>query len=110
MMSIAGVTKVSSTMKVAAAPKQSIFLPRATALPWEALGREIIIESTGLFADAKGHLVAGAKRVTISAPAKNEDITIVMGVNHEKVRRYPTRYQICGLRPSQRMARFIVPE
>ena len=40
----------------------------------------------------------------------NEDITIVMGVNHEKVRRYPTQYQICGLRPSQRMARFIVPE
>jgi glyceraldehyde 3-phosphate dehydrogenase len=57
------------------------------ALPWEALGCEIIIESTGLFTDAKmakGHLVAGAKKVIISAPAKNEDITIVMGVNHEK--------------------------
>jgi glyceraldehyde 3-phosphate dehydrogenase len=48
------------------------------ALPWEALGCEIIIESTGLFTDAKmakGHLVAGAKKVIISAPAKNEDIT-----------------------------------
>src|SRR4029077_20713531 len=48
---------------------------------------EIIIESTGVFTDAKmakGHLVAGAKKVIISAPAKNEDITIVMGVNHEK--------------------------
>jgi glyceraldehyde 3-phosphate dehydrogenase len=57
------------------------------ALPWEDLGCEIVIESTGLFTDgqmAKGHLVAGAKKVVISAPAKNEDITIVMGVNHEK--------------------------
>jgi glyceraldehyde 3-phosphate dehydrogenase len=57
------------------------------ALPWEELGCEIVIESTGLFTDAekaKGHLVAGAKKVIISAPAKGEDITIVMGVNHEK--------------------------
>src|SRR3984893_8918616 len=57
------------------------------ALPWEELGCEIVVESTGLFTDAKmakGHLVAGAKKVIISAPAKNEDITIVMGVNHEK--------------------------
>jgi glyceraldehyde 3-phosphate dehydrogenase len=57
------------------------------ALPWEALGCDTIIESTGLFTDAKmakGRLVAGAKKVIISAPAKNEDITIVMGVNHEK--------------------------
>jgi glyceraldehyde 3-phosphate dehydrogenase len=57
------------------------------ALPWKALGVDIVIESTGLFTDAekaKGHLTAGAKKVIISAPAKNEDITIVMGVNHEK--------------------------
>jgi glyceraldehyde 3-phosphate dehydrogenase len=56
-------------------------------LPWKALGAEIIIESTGLFTEAdkaKGHLAAGAKKVIISAPAKNEDITVVMGVNHEK--------------------------
>ena len=56
-------------------------------LPWKALGVDIVIESTGLFTDAekaKGHLVAGAKKVVISAPAKGEDITIVMGVNHEK--------------------------
>jgi glyceraldehyde 3-phosphate dehydrogenase len=59
---------------------------------------------------AEGHLVAGAKRVIISAPAKNEDITIVMGVNHEKVRRYPTKYQIYGLRLPQRMARFLVSD
>jgi glyceraldehyde 3-phosphate dehydrogenase len=57
------------------------------ALPWKDLGVDIVIESTGLFTDAekaKGHLAAGAKKVIISAPAKNEDITVVMGVNHEK--------------------------
>ncbi len=57
------------------------------ALPWKALGVDIVIESTGLFTEAekaKGHLQAGAKKVIISAPAKNEDITLVMGVNHEK--------------------------
>jgi glyceraldehyde 3-phosphate dehydrogenase len=56
-------------------------------LPWKALGVEYVIESTGLFTDAekaKAHLAAGAKKVIISAPAKNEDITVVMGVNHEK--------------------------
>ena len=56
-------------------------------LPWKALGVDIVIESTGLFTEAekaKGHLTAGAKKVIISAPAKGEDITIVMGVNHEK--------------------------
>jgi glyceraldehyde 3-phosphate dehydrogenase len=56
-------------------------------LPWKALGVDVVIESTGLFTEAekaKGHLAAGAKKVIISAPAKGEDITIVMGVNHEK--------------------------
>ena len=56
-------------------------------LPWKALGVDLVIESTGLFTDAekaKGHLAAGAKKVIISAPAKGEDITVVMGVNHEK--------------------------
>ena len=54
------------------------------ALPWAALGVDIVIESTGHFTDAtkaRAHLDAGAKKVIISAPAKNEDITIVMGVN-----------------------------
>jgi len=58
-----------------------------TALPWKALGVDIVIESTGLFTEgekAKGHLTAGAKKVIISAPGKNEDITVVVGVNHEK--------------------------
>lgn len=56
-------------------------------LPWKSMGVDVVIESTGLFTDAvqaKGHIVAGAKKVIISAPAKNEDITVVMGVNHEK--------------------------
>jgi glyceraldehyde 3-phosphate dehydrogenase len=56
-------------------------------LPWKALGVDIVIESTGLFTEAdkaKGHITAGAKKVVISAPAKGEDITVVMGVNHEK--------------------------
>src|SRR3954464_14847392 len=57
------------------------------ALPWKALGVDIVIESTGLFTEAEkaaGHLKAGAKKVIISAPGKNEDITVVMGVNHDK--------------------------
>ena len=61
-------------------------------LPWAKLGVQIVIESTGLFTEAAkdnpkssyGHIVAGAKKVIISAPAKNEDITIVMGVNDGK--------------------------
>jgi glyceraldehyde 3-phosphate dehydrogenase len=56
------------------------------ALPWKELGVDYVLECTGLFTDgdkAKGHLEAGAKKVIISAPAKNEDITVVMGVNHE---------------------------
>jgi glyceraldehyde 3-phosphate dehydrogenase len=54
------------------------------SLPWGALGVDVVIESTGLFTDgtkAKAHIDAGAKKVVISAPASNEDITIVMGVN-----------------------------
>jgi glyceraldehyde 3-phosphate dehydrogenase len=57
------------------------------ALPWKQLGVEYVIESTGLFTEAekaKGHISAGARKVMISAPAKGEDITVVMGVNHEK--------------------------
>ena len=56
-------------------------------LPWGDLGVDIVIESTGFFTDAakaKAHIDAGAKKVIISAPAKNEDITIVMGVNDDK--------------------------
>ncbi len=56
-------------------------------LPWKDLGVDIVIESTGIFTDAekaKAHIEAGARKVLISAPAKNEDVTIVLGVNEEK--------------------------
>ena len=56
-------------------------------LPWGDLGVDIVIESTGIFTDAEkagAHRTAGAKKVIISAPAKKEDITIVLGVNEEK--------------------------
>jgi glyceraldehyde 3-phosphate dehydrogenase len=56
-----------------------------SALPWKDLGADVVVESTGFFTDAtkaKAHLEAGAKKVIISAPAKNEDVTVVMGVNH----------------------------
>ena len=56
-------------------------------LPWKQFGVDIVIESTGLFTEAdkaKGHITAGAKKVIISAPAKGEDITLVMGVNSDK--------------------------
>src|SRR5229473_409284 len=64
-------------------------------LPWKALGVDVVIESTGLFTDvekAKGHLVAGAKKVIISAPAKGDCPTIVMGVNENKYD--PTKHHV----------------
>lgn len=57
------------------------------ALPWGKLGADIVIESTGHFTDATkaaAHIAGGAKKVIISAPASNEDVTVVMGVNHEQ--------------------------
>src|SRR5258706_6616203 len=57
-------------------------------LPWAKLGVQLVIESTGLFTDAekaKGHLAAGAKKAIISAPAKGEDITVLIGVNDDKL-------------------------
>ena len=56
------------------------------SIPWGDLGVDVVIESTGIFTDARarGHLQAGAKKVLISAPAKDEDITIVLGVNGDK--------------------------
>ena len=64
-------------------------------LPWGDLGVDIVIESTGFFTDAdkaKAHLAGGAKKVVISAPAKGEDITVVMGVNEDKYD--PARHHI----------------
>ena len=63
-----------------------VFAERDPAnLPWAAVGATVVVESTGIFtkaADAGKHITAGAKKVIISAPATDEDITIVMGVNH----------------------------
>ncbi|WP_367138557.1 type I glyceraldehyde-3-phosphate dehydrogenase [Saccharothrix sp. HUAS TT1] len=56
------------------------------ALPWGDLGVDVVLESTGVFTDAdkaRAHLTAGARKVIITAPAKNEDVTIAYGVNHE---------------------------
>ncbi len=64
-------------------------------LPWKDLGVDVVFESTGLFTDrdsAAKHIAAGAKRVVITAPAKGPDITVVMGVNHEKYD--PAKHQI----------------
>ncbi len=58
-----------------------------TELPWKAMGVDLVVEATGLFTDvekAKGHLTAGAKKVIISAPAKGDCLTVVMGVNQDK--------------------------
>ena len=64
-----------------------VFAERDPAqIPWGDLGADIVVESTGIFTDAtkaKAHIDGGAKKVVISAPAKNEDATFVMGVNHE---------------------------
>jgi glyceraldehyde 3-phosphate dehydrogenase len=62
-------------------------------LPWKELGVEIALECTGLFADkekAAKHLEAGAKRVLVSAPATNADLTVVYGVNHDKLQKSHT--------------------
>jgi glyceraldehyde 3-phosphate dehydrogenase len=64
-------------------------------LPWADLGADVVIESTGFFTDAdkaRNHLEAGAKKVIITAPAKNEDVTLVMGVNSDSYD--PTAHQI----------------
>jgi len=65
------------------------------AIPWKAVGAELVMEATGLFTDAakaKGHIQAGAKKVIISAPGKGEDVTIVLGVNEAKYD--PARHNI----------------
>jgi glyceraldehyde 3-phosphate dehydrogenase len=58
-----------------------------TALPWKDMGVDVVVESTGLFTDREGasqHLTAGAKKVVISAPATDPDLTLVLGVNDDK--------------------------
>lgn len=76
---LAGDTLVINGMKIKALAE-----PDPAKLPWKEMGVDVVIESTGRFTDAtkaKGHIDAGAKKVLISAPATNQDVTVVMGVN-----------------------------
>jgi glyceraldehyde 3-phosphate dehydrogenase len=75
------------TIHVAGRKVKVLAIKDPAQLPWKDLGVEYVVESTGLFTDAekaKAHIAAGAKKVIISAPAKGEDLTIVMGVNDDK--------------------------
>jgi glyceraldehyde 3-phosphate dehydrogenase len=75
------------TIHVAGRKVKVLAIKDPAQLPWKDLGAEYVIESTGLFteaAKARAHITAGARKVIISAPAKGEDLTIVMGVNHDK--------------------------
>ncbi|WP_309649831.1 type I glyceraldehyde-3-phosphate dehydrogenase [Nocardioides sp.] len=80
-----GDVTATDTEITAAGQTFKVFAERdPSALPWGDLGADVVIESTGFFTDAtkaKAHVDGGAKKVIISAPAKNEDVTIVMGVN-----------------------------
>ncbi|HEX8725241.1 MAG TPA: type I glyceraldehyde-3-phosphate dehydrogenase [Gemmatimonadaceae bacterium] len=77
----------ADSIEVDGAPVKVLAEKDPANLPWKALGVDVVLESTGRFTkadDARKHLAGGAKKVVISAPAKGEDITIVMGVNHDK--------------------------
>jgi glyceraldehyde 3-phosphate dehydrogenase len=81
------VTAEDAAIHVAGRTIKVLSVKDPAQLPWKDLGVEYVVESTGLFTDAekaKAHLAAGAKKVIISAPAKGEDLTLVMGVNHDK--------------------------
>ena len=81
------VTHDESTLTIAG-DKIRVFKEKdPAALPWKSLGVDIVLEATGKFTnadDARKHIAGGARKVIISAPAKGEDITVVLGVNHEK--------------------------
>ncbi len=80
-VSVDGSTIVVGDQRIAVSAERD-----PSALKWGELGVDVVVESTGFFTDAtkaKAHLDGGAKKVIISAPASNEDITIVMGVNHD---------------------------
>ncbi|HET8645961.1 MAG TPA: type I glyceraldehyde-3-phosphate dehydrogenase, partial [Vicinamibacteria bacterium] len=81
------VTAEGDTIKVAGRTIKVLAVKDPAQLPWKQLGVDYVIESTGLFTEAekaKAHIAAGARKVIISAPAKGEDLTIVMGVNEGK--------------------------
>ena len=79
------VTVADGGIKVGEATLKILAERDPALLPWKDLGVDVVVESTGLFTDAtkaRAHVEAGARKVIISAPAKNEDVTVVMGVNH----------------------------
>ena len=82
-----GTVEVSDAGLVVDGDEIRVFSERDPAqLPWDELGVDVVVESTGIFRDRAGaakHLEAGARKVIISAPAKNEDVTVVLGVNHK---------------------------
>ena len=78
------VTVVDDGIKVGGSTLKILAEKDPAQLPWKDLGVDVVVESTGFFTDAtkaKGHIDGGAKKVIISAPAKNEDFTVVLGVN-----------------------------
>ncbi|MBN2396124.1 MAG: type I glyceraldehyde-3-phosphate dehydrogenase, partial [Candidatus Atribacteria bacterium] len=80
------ITVEDDTIKVADEKIKVLSIKNPAELPWKDLGVDVVVESTGLFRDresATKHLSAGAKKVIITAPAKGEDITIVLGVNEK---------------------------
>jgi glyceraldehyde 3-phosphate dehydrogenase len=83
-----GTVEASEAGLIVDGDEMKVFSERdPSKLPWDEMGVDVVIEATGVFRDRDGaskHLEAGAKKVIISAPGKNEDITIVLGVNQEK--------------------------
>jgi glyceraldehyde 3-phosphate dehydrogenase len=82
------VTIEGDTMNVGKGPFKVLAEKDPTKLPWSTLGVDIVMECTGIFSDkekAAVHLTAGAKKVLVSAPSKGADITVVYGVNHDKI-------------------------
>ena len=83
----ADVTSDETSIRVGDQVIQAFAERDPAALKWGEIGADVVVESTGFFTDATkahAHIEAGAKKVIISAPSSNEDITVVMGVNHEK--------------------------
>jgi glyceraldehyde 3-phosphate dehydrogenase len=82
----ADVTSTDTSIKVGDQEITAFAERDPSALKWGDIGADVVVESTGFFTDAtkaRAHVDAGAKKVIISAPASNEDFTVVMGVNHE---------------------------
>jgi glyceraldehyde 3-phosphate dehydrogenase len=91
-----GTVSVEERALVVDGEKIQVFAEKEpAAIPWHDVGADIVVESTGFFTDAtkaRAHIDAGAKKVIITAPAKNEDLTIVLGVNQERYD--PTKHHV----------------